>query len=139
MAKQGLRDIARQLLQQKLVIPIQTKILESINGMTGQGGGLSLQSIMGLFGGNRRRRRRSEPGTIAGLLSKGQGLFSAGASAASSGASAGSLLGFGNNVAALTGGGAYRSGWFLGGGWAPVQRARPQQRRCRSSAGSLPA
>lgn len=106
VAKQGLRDIARQLLQQKLVIPIQTKILESINGMTGQSGGLSLQSIMGLFGGNGAAGGGQNLGTIAGLLSKGQGLFSAGASAASSGASAGSLLGFGNNVAALTGGGA---------------------------------
>lgn len=110
VAKQGLRDIARQLLQQKLVIPIQTKILESINGMTGQGGGLSLQSIMGLFGGNGAAGGGQNLGTIAGLLSKGQGLFSAGASAASSGASAGSLLGFGNNVAALTGGGAAAAG-----------------------------
>lgn len=110
VAKQGLRDIARQLLQQKLVIPIQTKILESINGMTGQGGGLSLQSIMGLFGGNGAAGGGQNLGTIAGLLSKGQGLFSAGAGAASSGASAGSLLGFGNNVAALTGGGAAAAG-----------------------------
>ncbi|MBH1387948.1 phage tail protein [Stenotrophomonas maltophilia] len=106
-AKRGLRDLAREFLQQKIVIPIQTQIL---NGMNGQGGGLSLQSIMGLFGGNGAAGGGQNLGTIAGLLSKGQGLFSAGASAASSGASAGSLLGFGNNVAALTGGGAAAAG-----------------------------
>ncbi|WP_338796126.1 phage tail protein [Stenotrophomonas maltophilia] len=48
-AKRGLRDLAREFLQQKLVIPIQAQIL---NGMNGQGGGLNLQSLMGLFGGN---------------------------------------------------------------------------------------
>lgn len=106
-AKRGLRDLAREFLQQKIVIPIQTQIL---NGMNGQGDGLSLQSIMGLFGGNGAAGGGQNLGTIAGLLSKGQGLFSAGASAASSGASAGSLLGFGNNVAALTGGGAAAAG-----------------------------
>lgn len=106
-AKRGLRDLAREFLQQKIVIPIQTQIL---NGMNGQGGGLSLQSIMGLFGGNGAAGGGQNLGTIAGLLSKGQGLFSAGAGAASSGASAGSLLGFGNNVAALTGGGAAAAG-----------------------------
>lgn len=106
-AKRGLRDLAREFLQQKIVIPIQTQIL---NGMNGQGGGLSLQSIMGLFGGNGAAGGGQNLGTIAGLLSKGQGLFSAGASAASSGASAGSLLGFGSNVAALTGGGAAAAG-----------------------------
>ncbi|MDJ1623635.1 tape measure protein [Stenotrophomonas sepilia] len=107
VAKRGLRDLAREFLQQKIVIPIQTQIL---NGMNGQGGGLSLQSIMGLFGGNGAAGGGQNLGTIAGLLSKGQGLFSAGASAASSGATAGSLLGFGNNVAALTGGGAAAAG-----------------------------
>ncbi|WP_134709565.1 tape measure protein [Stenotrophomonas maltophilia] len=106
-AKRGLRDLAREFLQQKIVIPIQTQIL---NGMNGQGGGLSLQSIMGLFSGNGAAGGGQNLGTIAGLLSKGQGLFSAGAGAASSGASAGSLLGFGNNVAALTGGGAAAAG-----------------------------
>ncbi|HEL4805652.1 TPA: phage tail protein [Stenotrophomonas maltophilia] len=106
-AKRGLRDLAREFLQQKIVIPIQTQIL---NGLNGQGGGLSLQSIMGLFGGNGAAGGGQNLGTIAGLLSKGQGLFGAGAGAASSGASAGSLLGFGNNVAALTGGGAAAGG-----------------------------
>ncbi|HDS1519143.1 TPA: phage tail protein [Stenotrophomonas maltophilia] len=106
-AKRGLRDLAREFLQQKIVIPIQTQIL---SGMNGQGSGLSLQSIMGLFGGNGAAGGGQNLGTIAGLLSKGQGLFSAGAGAASSGASAGSLLGFGNNIAALTGGGAAAAG-----------------------------
>lgn len=106
VAKQGLRDIARELLQQKLVIPIQTKIMEGISGWGGQGGGFSLDSLMGLFGGNGSAAGGKNLSNIAGLLSKGQGLFSAGAGATSSGISAGSLAGFGNNVAAFAGGGA---------------------------------
>jgi len=108
VAKQGLRDIARQLLQQKLVIPIQTRITDAVNGWGAQGGGFSVDSLMGLFGGNGTAGGGQNLGNIAGLLSKGQGLFSAGA--ASSGASAGTLMGFGNNVAALTGGGAAAAG-----------------------------
>ncbi|MGY8563298.1 hypothetical protein L0938_07760 [Paracidovorax citrulli] len=108
VAKQGLRDIARELLQQKLVIPIQTKVMDSIGNWGSQGGGFSMDSLMGLFGGNGSAGGGQNLGNIAGLLSKGQGLFSAGA--ASGGASAGSLMGFGNNVAALTGGGAAAAG-----------------------------
>jgi hypothetical protein len=110
VAKQGLRDIARELLQQKLVIPIQTKIMEGISGWGGQGGGFSLDSLMGLFGGNGSAAGGKNLSNIAGLLSKGQGLFSAGAGAASGGISAGSLAGFGNNVAAFAGGGASAAG-----------------------------
>ncbi|NGM53604.1 tape measure protein [Stenotrophomonas pavanii] len=109
-AKRGLRDLTREFLQQKIVIPIQTQIL---NGMNGQGGGLSLQSIMGLFGGNGAAGGGQNVGTIAGLLSKGQGLFSAGTGAASAGnaffgigSSAGSMMGFGSNVAGFAGSGA---------------------------------
>lgn len=109
-AKQGLRDLARELLQQKLVIPIQTKVMEGISNWGSQGGGFSMDSLMGLFGGNGTAGGGQNLGNIAGLLSKGQGLFSAGAGAASSGASAGTLMGFGNNVAALTGGGAAAAG-----------------------------
>ena len=68
-AKRGLRDLTREFLQQKIVIPIQTQIL---NGMNGQGSGLSLQSIMGLFGGN-ERRRRSERGDHCGAAVQGSG------------------------------------------------------------------
>lgn len=110
VAKQGLRDIARELLQQKLVIPIQTKVLDSIGNWGSQGGGFSMDSLMGLFGGNGTAGGGQNLGNIAGLLSKGQGLFGAGAGAASSGASAGTLMGFGNNVAALTGGSAAAAG-----------------------------
>lgn len=110
VAKQGLRDIARELLQQKLVIPIQTKIMEGISGWGGQGGGFSMDSLMGLFGGNGSAAGGQNLSNVAGLLSKGQGLFSAGAGAASSGISAGSLAGFGNNVAAFAGGGASAAG-----------------------------
>lgn len=107
VAKQGLRDIARELLRQKLVIPIQTQIM---NGINGQGGGLSLQSIMGLFGGNGSAAGGQNLSNVAGLLSQGQGLFGAATGAASSGASAGSLMGFGNNIAAFAGGGASAAG-----------------------------
>jgi len=107
VAKQGLRDIARELLRQKLVIPIQTQIM---NGINGQGGGLSLQSIMGLFGGNGSAAGGKNLSSVAGLLSQGQGLFGAATGAASSGVSAGSLMGFGNNIAAFAGGGASAAG-----------------------------
>ncbi|AWH48566.1 phage tail protein [Stenotrophomonas sp. SAU14A_NAIMI4_5] len=107
VAKQGLRDIARELLRQKLVIPIQTQIM---NGINGQDGGLSLQSIMGLFGGNGSAAGGQNLSNVAGLLSQGQGLFGAVTGAASSGVSAGSLMGFGNNIAAFAGGGASAAG-----------------------------
>ncbi|MCX3878296.1 tape measure protein [Stenotrophomonas maltophilia] len=98
-AKRGLRDLAREFLQQKLVIPIQTQIL---NGMSGQGGGLNLQSLMGLFGGNGSAAGGQNVSTVAGLLSKGQGLFGFGRSA---GAAAGTLTGFGDvtSMAGMTG------------------------------------
>ncbi len=98
-AKRGLRDLAREFLQQKLVIPIQTQIL---NGMSGQGGGLNLQSLMGLFGGNGSAAGGQNLSTVAGLLSKGQGLFGFGRSA---GAAAGALTGFGDvtSMAGMTG------------------------------------
>lgn len=109
-AKRGLRDMIREILQQKLVIPIQTKIMDGISNWGSQGGGFSMDSLMGLFGGNGSAGGGQNIGNIAGLLSKGQGLFSAGAGAASSGASAGSLMGFGNNLAAFTGSGATAAG-----------------------------
>lgn len=98
-AKRGLRDLAREFLQQKIVIPIQTQIL---SGMNGQGGGLNLQSLMGLFGGNGSAAGGQNVSTVAGLLSKGQGLFGFGRSA---GAAAGSLSGFGDvtSMAGMTG------------------------------------
>ncbi|MCU1123522.1 phage tail protein [Stenotrophomonas pavanii] len=107
VAKRGLRDMIAEILKQKIVIPIQTQIM---NGINGQGGGLSLQSIMGLFGGNGAAAGGQSIGNVAGLLSQGQGLFSAASGAASSGVSAGSLMGFGNNVAAFAGGGASAAG-----------------------------
>lgn len=98
-ATRGLRDLAREFLQQKIVIPIQTQIL---NGMNGQGGGLSLQSIVGLLGGNGSAAGGQNVGTVAGLLSKGQGLFGFGRSA---GAASGTLTGFGDvtSMAGMTG------------------------------------
>lgn len=106
-AKRGLRDMIAEIAKQRLLIPIQTQIM---NGISGQGGGFSLDSLMGLFGGNGSAAGGKNLSNIAGLLSKGQGLFSAGAGAASGGISAGSLAGFGNNVAAFAGGGASAAG-----------------------------
>lgn len=107
VAKRGMRDMIAEILKQKIVIPIQTQIM---NGINGQGGGLSLQSIMGLFGGNGSAAGGQNLSSVAGLLSQGQGLFGAAAGAASSGVSAGSLMGFGNNIAAFAGGGASAAG-----------------------------
>lgn len=114
VAKRGLEDIARELLQQKIVIPIQTKIMDSINSWGSQGNGFSMDSLMALFGGNGTAGGGQNVGNLAGLLSKGQGLFSAGAGAASSGASAGTMMGFGNNLAAFTGGTAGAAGGASG-------------------------
>jgi tape measure domain-containing protein len=117
VAKQGLRDIARELLQQKLVIPIQTKVMEGISNWGNQGGGFSMDSLMGLFGGNGTAGGGQNVGNLAGLLSKGQGLFSS-VGAASGGASAGSIAGFGNNLAAFTGGTAGAAGGVSAGAGA---------------------
>lgn len=112
-AKQGLRDLARELLQQKLVIPIQTRIMDGISNWGSQGGGFSLDSLIGLFGGNGSAGGGQNVGNLAGILSKGQGLFSGGTAAAGAtnayfgiGSSAGSMAGFGSNVAGFAGGGA---------------------------------
>lgn len=100
VAKQGLRDIARELLQQKLVIPIQTQILNGLNGT----GGLSLESVMGILGGNGSAAGGQNLGNVASLLSKGQSTFGFQPGMASS-TGANTLMGFGNNMAAFTGGG----------------------------------
>ncbi|WP_313418237.1 phage tail protein [Stenotrophomonas sp.] len=99
VAKRGMRDMIAEILKQKIVIPIQTQIM---NGISGQGGGLSLQSIMGLFGGNGSAAGGQNLSSVAGLLSQGQGLFGAGRSA---GAAAGTLNGFGDvtSMAGMTG------------------------------------
>lgn len=111
IAKQGLRDIARQLLEQKLVIPIQTRIMDGINGL-GSGNGLSLNSILGIFGGNGTAAGGQNAANIASLLSKGQSAigFTPGAAAAAGGFGPNTMMGFGNNVAALTGGGTAAAG-----------------------------
>lgn len=113
VAKQGLRDIARELLQQKLVIPIQTKIMDGISSWGSQGNGFSMDSLMGVFGGNGTAGGGQNFGNLAGMLSKGQGLFSAGSGAANAsnayfgiGSSANTMMGFGNNVAGFAGSGA---------------------------------
>lgn len=107
VAKQALRDIARQLLEQKMVVPIQTRILDSINGF-GSGNGMSLNSILGIFGGNGTAAGGQNVGNIAALLSKGQSAI--GFQAGTANVGQGSLLGFGNNVSALAGGGTAAAG-----------------------------
>ncbi len=57
------------------MIPIQTKIMEGISNWGGQSGGFSMDSLMGLFGGNGSAGGGQNVGNLAGLLSKGQGLF----------------------------------------------------------------
>lgn len=102
VAKQALRDITRQLLQEKLVIPIQARIMEGINGFGSGNGGMNLNSLMGVLGGNGSAAGGQNVGTVAGLLSKGQGLFGFGRSA---GAASGTLTGFGDvtSMAGMTG------------------------------------
>lgn len=100
VAKQGLRDIARELLQQKLVIPIQTQIVNGLNGT----GGLSLESVLGIFGGNGSAAGGQNVGNVASLLSKGQSTYGFQPGMAS-GAGGSALMGFGNNLATFTGGG----------------------------------
>ncbi len=103
-AKRGLRDLTREFLQQRLVIPIQTQLL---NGLNAQGGGLSLQSLIGVLGGNGSAAGGQNAGAIASLLSIGQGAigFRPGASAAVGGFGQGSPMAFGNNVQGFIGGG----------------------------------
>ncbi len=123
-AKQGLRDIARQLLQQKLVVPIQAQIEKAVNGWGSQGGGFSMDTLMGLFGGNGSAGGGQNVGNVAGLLSRGQGPFSV----ASAGAASGTLTGFGDvtslagmtgsNFAGLVGGGSAGAGAGAGAGAA---------------------
>ncbi|HHA2886939.1 TPA: phage tail protein [Stenotrophomonas maltophilia] len=130
-AKRGLRDLAREFLQQKIVIPIQTQIL---NGMSGQGGGLNLQSLMGLFGGNGSAAGGQNVSTVAGLLSKGQGLFGFGRS---TGAAAGTLTGFGDvtSMAGMTG--SSFSG-LIGGGSAGAGAAAAGAGAAGSAAAAVP-
>ncbi|PJL15280.1 phage tail protein [Stenotrophomonas maltophilia] len=108
VAKQALRDITRQLLQEKLVIPIQAKIMDGVNGFGSGNGGMSLNSILGLFGGNGTAAGGQNAGNIAALLSKGQSAI--GFQAGTANVGQGSLLGFGNNVSALAGGGTAAAG-----------------------------
>ncbi|MCX2892124.1 phage tail protein [Stenotrophomonas lactitubi] len=98
-AKRGLRDMIAEIAKQKLIIPIQTQIM---NGSSGQDGGFSLDSLMGLFGGNGSAAGGKNVSNVAGLLSKGQGLFGFGRSA---GAASGTLTGFGDvtSMAGMTG------------------------------------
>ncbi|WP_312252178.1 phage tail protein [Stenotrophomonas sp.] len=107
VAKRGLRDMIAAIAKQKLVIPVQTKILDSVNGF-GSGNGLSLNSVLGILGGNGTAAGGQNAGNIASLLSQGQGAI--GFQAGTANVGQGSLMGFGNNVTALAGGGTAAAG-----------------------------
>lgn len=104
IAKRGIADLIRQLMQQKIVIPIQARIMDSLSG-AGGGGGI-WDSLLGLFKGNGFAGAGQASGNWASLLSNGGGaqlgqlasLFGGGPASA-----AGSIYGFGNNVGNVMG------------------------------------
>lgn len=118
IAKRGIADLIRQLLQQKIVIPIQTQIQNGMNGQAGEG---IWNTLAGLFNGNGFSGAGQGAGNWASLLGSGNGgAFSSlaglfgGSTTASAGSlwaaqassGAGSLANFGNNVSSLWGAGA---------------------------------
>lgn len=129
VAKQLVGDLVRTFLQQRIVVPIQTQITNSMNS----GGGLGdiFQSVMGLFRGNGFSGAGQGGGNLASILSSGNGgllssiagLFGGGGSAAAgslwaqqAATGVGSLFNFGNNVAGFMGAGSAASGGSLLGG-----------------------
>lgn len=89
VARQGLRDLSRQLLQQKLVLPIQTSILDRV--------GYSILSGNGTAAGGQNLA------SVAALVSKGQA--AAGFQtriATGTRTDPASMMGFGNNMPAFT-------------------------------------
>lgn len=128
ITKRGVADLIRQLLQQKIVIPIQTRILD---GWSGQAGGGIWNSLMGLFNGNGFSAAGQGAGNWASVFGGGNGgwissiasLFGGGgASSAGAGGlwarqaagGAGSLFNFGSNVGGLWGAGASGAGAAAG-------------------------
>lgn len=115
VAKQGLRDLARQLLQQKLVLPIQTSILDRV--------GYSILSGNGTAAGGQNLA------SVAALVSKGQaaaGFQTRIATGARTDPA--SMMGFGNNMPAFAGPGGKASslsginwGGALAGGMMGMQ------------------
>lgn len=133
IAKQLVGDLVRTFLQQKIVIPIQAQIQQSMSGQSG--GGNMLQSIMGMFGGNgfSGSGQSNWLSTITsmfggsggsqggGWLSAFSSMFGGGSSTAAgslwsaqAASGAGSMANFGNNVASMWGGGG-ASGAAAGG------------------------
>ena len=118
IARRGIADLIRQFLNQKIVIPIQTQILNGANGQSGggfwsslmgmfngggQGGGGFWSSLTGLFKGNGFAGAGQNAGNWASMIGGGNGgggflstigsLFGGGTSAASSVASTGGTWG----------------------------------------------
>ena len=78
IAKRGVADLIRQFLNQKIVIPIQTQIL---NGMNGQSSGSGFwSSLMGMFNGGGGQGGGGFWSSLAGLF-KGNGFAGAGQNA----------------------------------------------------------
>ena len=121
IAKQLVGDLVRTFLQQKIVIPIQAQIQQSMSGQSG--GGNIFQSIMGMFNGNgfSGGGQSNWLSTIGNLFGGGNGggqgaggwlsafgsLFGGGGSAASAATSAGTtwggLVGMANTSTGVTG------------------------------------
>ncbi|WP_436043462.1 hypothetical protein [Pseudoxanthomonas sp. LjRoot143] len=77
IAKRGVADLIRQFLNQKIVIPIQTQILNGMNGQSSGGGFWS--SLMGMFNGG-GQGGGGFWSSLAGLF-KGNGFAGAGQNA----------------------------------------------------------
>ena len=119
IAKRGVADLIRQFLNQKIVIPIQTQILNGMNGQSsgggfwsslmgmfnggGQGGGGFWSSLAGLFKGNGFAGAGQNAGNWASMIGGNSGgggflsaigsLFGGGTSAATSVATTGGTWG----------------------------------------------
>lgn len=124
IAKRGVADLIRQLLQQKIVLPIQAQIL---SGMSGQGGSGIWSELLGLFNGNGFSAAGQNAGNWASVFGGGNGgwissiasLFGGGGAtsmgagnlwAKQAASGAGSLFNFGNGVGGLWGTGAGGAG-----------------------------
>lgn len=121
IAKRGLADVIREIARQKIVIPIQTRIMDSLSG-SGSGGGI-WNSLLGMFQGKGFSVAGQSTGNLAGLLSRGGTGALAGLGGGSSVPAVTSLRGFGNNLdnfMGMAGGGAAATGTTAATGAAGV-------------------
>lgn len=98
--RQGWRDLLRTMMEQNFVRPFQDMLTNAITGAFNGAGGASggwMSQLAGLIGGG-----NNLTGTSA---MQAGGSWMTGALAVGSAAAPGSLMGFGNNMSAFTGGG----------------------------------